>query len=108
MLDEKKTSITKTHGETPWPVLTIDYAYYEKLLENSDASDEEKREFIQTLWNLIVNFVDLGFGIHPLQQACEQPKDLSIVGLTDVLGLEKNVPRIEFTQAVNQEVYHEL
>lgn len=102
MIDEKKTTITKTNGETPWPVLTIDYGYYEKLLENSDASDEEKLEFIQALWNLIVNFVDLGFGIHPLQQACEQPSDLSTINLSDVLGLKETIARKAFASATDK------
>ena len=57
------------------PALTIDRELYEKYLEDSDLSDAEKREFIETLWSIMVAFVDLGFGLHPLQQACEQQRD---------------------------------
>lgn len=77
----------------PWPALTIDYELYERMLDESDVSDEEKRAFIEVWWNLIVNFVDLGFGVHPLQQACEQELDLSTLNLPDVLdskGLQIN------------------
>lgn len=56
--------------------LTIDYDLYATYLEDSDLTDEQKREFINTLWNIMVGFVDLGFGIHPLQQACEQNLDI--------------------------------
>ncbi|MEM7619880.1 MAG: hypothetical protein AAF228_05375 [Pseudomonadota bacterium] len=38
-------------------------------MDDTDISDEKKRELIETLWNIIISFVDLGFGIHPLQQA---------------------------------------
>ena len=48
--------------------LTIDYALYERYLENSDLSETEKQEFLEILWNVIVGFVDLGFGVHPLQE----------------------------------------
>ncbi|MEE4011290.1 hypothetical protein V1T76_04465 [Roseibium sp. FZY0029] len=45
------------------PTLSIDWELYAELLSESDLTDEEKREFIETLWSLIVSFVDLGFGI---------------------------------------------
>ena len=47
----------------------IDYEYYEKYLEDSDLTVEQKRQFIEALWQIIVGFVDLGFGVHPVQQA---------------------------------------
>ena len=51
------------------PVITVDYEKYEHFLENADLSEDRKREFIETLWRIIVGFVDLGFGVHPAQQA---------------------------------------
>jgi hypothetical protein len=72
------------------PTLSVDYARYEKMLEEADISDAEKQEFLETLWNIIVAFVDLGFGVHPLQQAmddaCEQNKDLSGIDPLDVVS----------------------
>ena len=55
-----------THGP---PVLTVDYELYTHFLEDSDLSEDQKQEFVQTLWNIIVEFVSLGWGVHPLQQA---------------------------------------
>lgn len=57
------------------PSIAIDYALYEKYLEGSDLSESQKRDFLDALWSIMVSFVDLGFEIHPLQQAqtpCEQ------------------------------------
>lgn len=79
---------TPTNDDRPWPALTIDYQFYERMLEESDVSDEEKKAFIEVWWNLIVNFADLGFEIHPLQQACEQPLDLSTLDIPDMLSLK--------------------
>ena len=62
-----KTEAGKAGNKSP--ALTIDYALYEQYLDDSDLSEAQKREFIETLWNIIVSFVDLGFGVHPLQQA---------------------------------------
>jgi len=49
--------------------LTLDVALYEHYLENWRLSDKEKQELLQTLWNLICEFVYLGFGVSPLRQA---------------------------------------
>lgn len=101
MTDTIPTDTMQTREER-WPVLTIDYELFEHLLEHCDASDEEKRQFIEACWNIIVSFVDLGFGIHPMQQACELPKDIATVDLMDVLGLKETKPCREFAQAVTQ------
>ena len=49
--------------------IEVDYQKYERFLEAADLSEEHKREFIAALWSIIVAFVDLGFGVHPAQQA---------------------------------------
>ena len=50
------------------PTLTIDWEFYGKYLDESDLSDTEKRAFLETLLSIVVSAVDLGFGIHPVQQ----------------------------------------
>ena len=52
--------------------VTIDVARYQALLDDEDLSEAQKRAFLETLWSLIVDFVELGFGIHPTQIACGQ------------------------------------
>lgn len=63
------------------PTLTIDWERYGKYLDESDLSDAEKREFLQTIWAIVVSAVDLGFGVHPVQQAagdiCEQQAEIA-------------------------------
>ena len=55
-----------------YPALTIDYAICDKHLKDWDATPEQKQEFIDTLWQIIVAFVDLGFGVHPAQQVLQE------------------------------------
>ena len=86
--------------------LSLDYKLYETYLENADLSEEQKREFIETLWSIVVSFVDLGFGVHPLQQVpppahCEQNADLAeflTKKSTDVLN-SKNNTNLQFKNA---------
>lgn len=52
------------------PVLEVDVAKYQAYLDDGDLSDEQKQELIEALWSIIVGFVDLGFGVHPVQNVC--------------------------------------
>lgn len=90
-----KTDVTAQDSEKDvpqsrdYPALEIDYDLYMKMLEESEWDDEQKREFIETMWSIIVSFVDLGFGIHPVQQAqseCEQIEDRSGIDAGDLVS----------------------
>lgn len=62
---------TKTDAKaSPPPSLSIDWDAYLPFFEDEDVSEEDKRQMIEALWSIMVGFVDLGFGIHPIQQAC--------------------------------------
>lgn len=65
MKDEK----TGDRNQNSAPVIELDVAYYQQFLDDADITDAQKRELIETLWTIVIQFVDLGFGIHPLQQA---------------------------------------
>ena len=52
------------------PTMTVDVERYQKFLDGSDMSPAEKEEFLQALWQIIVSFVELGYGVHPLQEVC--------------------------------------
>ena len=63
-------------NDTPLAI-KFDVAEYEQFLEDSEMTDAQKREYLQVIWNIIVQFVDMGFGVHPVQQACGKRKDIS-------------------------------
>jgi len=71
------------------PALTLDVALYEGYLEDSDLTEDQRRDFLEALWSILVGFVDLGFGVHPLQQAglsCEQNADFLALEPPDVVS----------------------
>lgn len=53
------------------PALTLNVDDYRHYVEDMDLSCEQEEELLQTLWTIIVQFVDLGFGIEPVQQAMD-------------------------------------
>ncbi len=74
MKDEFNTSgrenaLTNTASPSP-PILTVDVEKYQAYLDGADMTEAQKEEFLQALWSIIVSFVDLGFGVHPLNEVC--------------------------------------
>jgi len=68
-----KTSTPQAHEREPThhKALTLDLEKYLAPLKDWDISEDQKTEFIYTLWNLLRNFAEIGFEIHPAQQALE-------------------------------------
>lgn len=67
MTRRKKDDQSKIGGQRP--VITVDYDLYAHFLEDSDLTEEQKRDYLQAFWNIICEFVALGIGVHPAQQA---------------------------------------
>lgn len=81
-----------THANGTPPTLSIDWDLYGSMLEESDLTDEQKRELIGSLWSIVVGFVDLGFGIHPVQQVCGEDEDNLALAISDVISSQSDNP----------------
>tara|TARA_R110000850_G_scaffold82085_2_gene176313 strand:+ start:152 stop:523 length:372 start_codon:yes stop_codon:yes gene_type:complete len=68
------------------PTLTIEWDAYLPFFEDAEISEDEKRELIEALWSIVLSFVDLGFGIHPVQQACGKSDDPKSDARSDLLS----------------------
>lgn len=68
-------------NQNPRPVLTFDPVEYVGQLEDCDLTEAQQTELLQLLWQIVVQFVDLGFGIHPVQQAVDKTA-------TDSMGMD--------------------
>lgn len=58
-------------------IVTVDYERYAHYLDHLPLSYEEKLMALQTLQNIAIEFVRLGYGVHPLQdvpEACGKPE----------------------------------
>ena len=60
--------MTNTKDQTPLS-LSIDWEKYLGQLGDWNIPDDQKTEFIATLWGLLLNFAELGYEIHPAQDA---------------------------------------
>ncbi len=52
------------------PSLTLDIGRYDEFLQECDWSDQQKAEFLNALWSIVIAFVDMGFGMDATQAAC--------------------------------------
>tara|TARA_R110002126_G_scaffold239459_11_gene382798 strand:- start:715 stop:1062 length:348 start_codon:yes stop_codon:yes gene_type:complete len=91
-----------TAHTSQFKALSIDYNLYEHYLESSDLTETQKRDFLEALWSIIVNFVDLGFEVHPLQQVCEQNSLNSIHKPTGVVKSSKQISQKAFSNAADR------
>jgi len=106
--DKAPTIINQTKpeaGSIPRPALRFDVARYEKMLNECDITEEQRQDYLETLWTVIIGFVDLGFDIHPLQQAtteaCGQDLDLSTFMASNVIASKKGISQKQFTDAAD-------
>ena len=58
------------------PIGTVDVEKYQSFLDESDLTDSQKEEFLDAIWSIVVSFVELGFGVHPLQEVCGQNSEI--------------------------------
>lgn len=50
----------------------IDVEKYQAYLDDPALSPDQRDEIIESLWVIMTAFVELGFGVHPVQQSCGQ------------------------------------
>ncbi len=70
-------SIHPNHGQsfqTPEEGLPFDQTPFDCLLDDKGLTESQKLQFLECLWYIIVSFVDLGFGVHPVDH-CNESQD---------------------------------
>ncbi|MDJ0825703.1 MAG: hypothetical protein QNJ16_09385 [Rhodobacter sp.] len=76
--------------------LRFDWEDWLPFLAGSDLSDDQKREFIESLWAIVMGFVDLGFHLNPTAEICGEVIDLKAVLEAAVLNSDPSaMPRRE-------------
>lgn len=53
---------------SPTSPLALDVARYREHIGGLDLTEEQERELLTALWNILVTFVDLGFGVESVQR----------------------------------------
>lgn len=75
--------LSNRFGTSARPALTVDIERYQAFLDGSGMTDAQKEAFLEALWSLLMNFVELGFGVHPLQEVCGEGEEIAIESAKD-------------------------
>lgn len=74
-------------------VLQVDFEKYMHFLDDPSLSDAQKQELLETIWSILLQFVDLGFGIHPMQQVIEESILNSVEGNESIVDNKKDTDK---------------
>lgn len=72
MTDTQSVDRAIIEAKPHYPTLHLDITLYQEIMDDPSIPDDQKHELIENLWAIAVACVDLGLGLHPLQQACGQ------------------------------------
>lgn len=50
--------------------LTLDIEKYEHFFEDEDMTEDQKREYLETLWAIVVSFIQMGVDVSPASNNC--------------------------------------
>ena len=70
---------TENHLKPPVPALRFDWADWLPYLEDEDIPEDQKRALIETLWSIVVAFVDLGWQLNPKSEIGGEAFDLKAI-----------------------------
>ena len=74
--------------------LQVDMEKNQALLEDVDIPEDHKKQMIEALWSIVVAFVEIGYGVHPVQQACgkvNENKDKAVIAERDSLYCDESL-----------------
>lgn len=78
--------------EVSFTSIKIDADRFEPYLNHPELSETERKELLEAVFAIVTGFIDLGFGIHPVQQACEQNEVYCEIATLDLMDLLESIP----------------
>ncbi len=71
----------------------FDVKKYQPYIDDFDLTDAQKQELLQTLWSIMVDFVDIGFEVDVVQALFKNQNDVSSNSEGDDLKIISNTDR---------------
>ena len=51
-------------------IIKVDVERYQSYLDDTGMTDQQKKDFLQAMWLVMMSFVEIGFEVHPIQHVC--------------------------------------
>ncbi len=72
------------------PSLSVDWEVYAAMLEASDMPLDQQKELVESLWSIVVMFVDLGYDLKSPTQNCGEDQEALDQDSSDLVSLFNN------------------
>ena len=87
--DKPMNDANPTETPIPRPSVQFDWTDWLPYLEDSDIPEAQRQEWIETLWAIVLGFVDLGFDVKSPAESCGEAIDLKAALHAAVVNSEK-------------------
>ncbi len=78
----------------------IDVERYQRYLDSSGLTEDQKSEFLAALWSVVLVFIDLGYGVHPAQNTL--PEDSIRLELRSIVSSSLLPSETEFKHVAGE------
>lgn len=85
-----------------YPALRFDIEEYRKYLQDNELTEAQQDDLRLSMWQIMVAFVDLGFGIHPVQQAMDKGAKPSKVDPLAMLSCKDSFLKVSSTSPATE------
>ncbi|MEM9388084.1 MAG: hypothetical protein AAGA68_23715 [Pseudomonadota bacterium] len=84
--------------------LTLDPAIYRDALEELSLSEEQENALLQALWEIMHIFVEIGWGVQPVQMMIPQLLTQNVLDTSQALEQDEDAPHQGETTPKTKEV----
>jgi hypothetical protein len=81
--------------------LQFDAQEFAHFLDESDLTQDQKLEYIQTVWSIVLQFIDLGWGVNSIPVALPEYAEISSDAPGDALDCFHHCIEGEFEAVAN-------
>ncbi len=108
----EETTLKEAFDKPTYPTMpAIDFEAYLPYLEDEDIPEDQKRELIETLFNIMMGFADIAFGLSPSQNICGKLLEIdsdSQTAADTVVQLEDQNTTEQFKSAAKGDVHESI
>lgn len=78
-------------------IIKVDVERYQSYLDDTGMTDQQKKDFLQAMWLVMMSFVEMGFDVHPIQHVCGKASPIGNESST------RELDKVSFTEPYKDE-----
>lgn len=78
-------------------IIKVDVERYQSYLDDTSMTDQQKKDFLQAMWLVMMSFVEMGFEVHPIQHVCGKASSIGNGSST------RELDKVSFTESHKDE-----